>query len=143
MEAFYILGALNNRLNYLYSIESTLLKLLPLTPSSSSILWTLVIKENLQMEIVYTWLGKNYDKVDDENFFLWEKWMMKLLCTIVYSMHLMEVKMDHLSGGKCASKRPHCEDKIPCMAKVFCFVSMYTFIYLLKKMYTFNFSYMI
>ena len=65
MEAFYILGALDNRLNYLYSIEPTLLKLLPLTPSSSSILWTLATKEKLQMQIVYTWLGKNYDKVDD------------------------------------------------------------------------------
>ena len=65
MEAFYILGALDNRLNYLYRIEPTLLKLLPLTPSSSSILWTLATKEKLQMQIVYTWLGKNYDKVDD------------------------------------------------------------------------------
>ena len=148
MEAFYILGALEDRLNYLYNIELTLLKLFPLTPSSGSILWTLAIKEKLQMQIVYTWLGKNYDKVYDDYyyyyvFFFWEKWMMKLLCTIVYSMHLMEVKLDSLSGGKSASKRPRCEDKIPCMAKVFCFVSMYTFIYLLKKIYTFNFSYMI
>ena len=98
------------------------------------------------MQIVYTWLGKSYDKGDDEIvffFFFGEKWMMKLLCTIVYSMHLMEVKLDHLSCGKCASKKPRYEDKIPCMAKVFCFVSMYTFIYLLKKMCTFNFSYMI
>ena len=86
MEAFYILGALDNRLNYLYSIEPTLLKLLPLTPSSSSILWTLATKEKLQMQIVYTWLGKNYDKVDDGIvfcfFFWWEKWMMRLLCII-------------------------------------------------------------
>ena len=95
---------------------------------------------------VYSRLGKNYDKVDDEIVFFFffrekmndeivvqlrQKTFLPRLYTIAYSMHLMKVKLDHLLGGKCTSKRSQCEDKILCIAKVFCFVSMY--IYFLVK----------
>ena len=94
---------------------------------------------------VYSRLGKNYDKVHDEIVFFFfgkkmndeivvqlrQKTFLPRPYTIVYSMHLMIVKLDHLLGGKCASKKSRCEDKILCIAKVFCFVSMY--IYFLVK----------
>ena len=95
-------------------------------------------------DIVYSRLGKNYDKVDDDDFFFFgekmndeivvqlrQKTFLPRPYAIVYSMHLMKVKLDHLLGGKCASKRSRCEDKILCITKVFCFVSMY--IYFLVK----------
>ena len=63
--AFYILGSLDDRFDYLYSY-----KLLFLIPTTGSILWTLATKEKLQMQIMFnSRLGKNYDKVDDEIVF--------------------------------------------------------------------------
>ena len=65
--AFYILGSLDDRLNYLYSY-----KLLFLTPK----LHTVNISNKRKApnaDNVYSRLGKNYDKVDDEIvfFFFW------------------------------------------------------------------------
>ena len=65
---------------------------------------------------VYSRLGKNYDKVDDEIvclqfFFFGEKMNDEIVVqqrqknflprpyTIVYSMHLMKVMLDHFLGG--------------------------------------------
>ena len=140
MGAFYILWSLDDHLNYLYSY-----KLLFLTPSIGSILWTLATKEKLQMQIMFTlgfakimikWMMKFFfffgEKMNDEIVVqLRQKTFLPRPYTIVYSMHLMKVKLDYLLSGKCASKRSRCEDKILCIAKVFCFVAMY--IYFLVK----------
>ena len=139
MGAFYILRSLDDRLNYLYSY-----KLLFLTPSIGSILWTFATKERLQMQILFTlglakimikWMMMIFffgEKMNDEIVVqLRQKTFLPRPYAIVYSMHLMKVKLDHLLGGKCTSKRSQCEDKILCIAKVFCFVSMY--IYFLVK----------
>ena len=114
--AFYILGSLDDCLNYLYSY-----KLLFLTPSTGSILWTLATKEKLQMQIIMftlglakimiKWMMKLFffflgEKMNDEIVVqLRQKTFLPWPYTIVYSMHLMKVKLDHLLGGKCVSKK--------------------------------------